>query len=72
MDDTNESKTVKAGGRTYFFDLKETQEGDPYLAITESWSKGEDDEWERSRLLVFPDHAQEFLEVAQEMVGKLG
>ncbi|MFQ5870397.1 MAG: DUF3276 family protein, partial [Candidatus Zixiibacteriota bacterium] len=62
MSDTNDSQTVKAGARTYFFDLKESKDGNAYLVITESRPKGESDEWERSRLLVFPDHAQEFLE----------
>ena len=30
------SKTVKAGRRTYFFDVRETKAGDYYLTITES------------------------------------
>ena len=41
MADQTESKTVKAGSRTYFFDLRETKEGQPYLTITESRFKGE-------------------------------
>ncbi|MDR1740198.1 MAG: PUR family DNA/RNA-binding protein [Bacteroidales bacterium] len=30
------SKAVKAGKRTYFFDVKETKQGERYLTITES------------------------------------
>jgi len=30
------SKSVKAGRRTYFFDVKESNSGDRYITITES------------------------------------
>lgn len=30
------SKTLKAGKRTYFFDVKETSNGEYYLSLTES------------------------------------
>ena len=33
------SKAVKAGKRTYFFDVKETKHGEKYLTITESKRK---------------------------------
>jgi hypothetical protein len=71
MTDQTESKTVKAGSKTYFFDLKETKEGQPYLTITESRFKGEGQEHQRSSIMVFSDHAQDFLEVAQEMIEKI-
>jgi hypothetical protein len=71
MADQNESRTVKAGAKTYFFDLKETKEGQPYLTITESRFKGEGEERERSSILVFSDHAQDFLEAAREMIEKI-
>ena len=56
------SKTVKAGSKTYFFDIKETKEGKPYLLITESRFKGEGEERERSSIIVFQENAQEFTE----------
>ena len=68
MNDANESTTVKAGARTYFFDLKQSKDGNAYLVITESRPKGDVDEWERSRLLVFADHAQDFARTTQKMV----
>ncbi len=34
------SKAVKAGKRTYFFDVKATRNNDYYLTITESKKKG--------------------------------
>ncbi len=30
------SKRLSSGGKTYFFDVRETQSGDRYLQITES------------------------------------
>jgi hypothetical protein len=69
--DQNVSKTVKAGAKTYFFDLKETKEGKPYLVITESRFVGEGKDHERASIVVFPDHAQNFLEATQEMIKKL-
>lgn len=71
MADQQESRTVKAGARTYFFDLKETKEGKPFLTITESRFVGEGKDRERVSITVFPDQAQEFLAAAQEMVKKL-
>lgn len=65
------SKTLRAGSKTYFFDVKETTEGDPYLAITESRFKGEDEERERSTIVVFPEQAEEFAAAVVAMAQKL-
>ena len=72
MTDPDDSRTVKAGTKTYFFDLKRLENGTSYLTITESRFKGEDKERERARIIVFPDHAEDFLDAAREMIGKLG
>ncbi len=68
----DESQSVKAGGKTYFFDIKRSNDGRPYLVITESRFKGEGKDRERASIVVFPEHAQEFLETLQGMVAKLG
>jgi len=65
------SKIVKAGSKTYFFDIKETKEGKPFLLITESRFKGEGEERERSSIIVFQDNAQEFTEAVTQMNEKL-
>ena len=70
-DMVEESKTVKAGARTYFFDLKETKEGKPYLVITESRFKGEDDDRERNSIVVFPENIEEFMGAVSAMAAKL-
>ena len=70
MTDLNESKIVKAGSKTYFFDLRETKEGQPFLTITETRYKGEGQDRERSSIVVFPDNALDFLEATQEMIDE--
>ena len=71
MADQTDNLTVKAGSRTYFFDLKQTKDGKPYLVISESRYMGEDKDRVRSSLVVFPDHVQDFLNATQEMVNRL-
>ena len=65
------SRTIKAGAKTFFLDIKETKEGKPYLMITESRFKGEGEERERSTIVVFQDNAQAFSEALTEMAEKL-
>ncbi len=71
MADQNYSQKVRAGSRTYFIDLKRTKEDKPYLLITESRYMGEGKERERASIVVFQDHAQEFLKRVEEMIKKL-
>jgi hypothetical protein len=66
------NKTVKAGSTTYFFDVKETKGGKPYLVITESRFKGEGSERQRSSIVVFPEQINEFTSALKEMVSELG
>ena len=65
------SETIKAGSKTYFFDLRNTKEGKAYLSITESRLKGEAGERERNTILIFPEEAQKFADTVAEMVGKI-
>ena len=62
------SRTVKAGKRTYFLDVKEAKNGQKYLAITESRFAGEGNERERSRIVVFADAMDEFVDALHEVV----
>ena len=71
MTDTNDSKAVRAGSNTYFFDIKETDDGKPFLVITQSRYKGEGKGHDRASLAVFPETAEEFLETAQDMLSRL-
>jgi hypothetical protein len=67
----DDSKTVKAGVKTYFFDIKETREGKRYLIITESRFKGEGSERERASIIVFPEHVKAFADTVSQMANKL-
>lgn len=55
-----EDLQVRAGSRTYFFDLKETKDKKPFLVITESRFKGEGKDHERTSMVIFQEHMQEF------------
>jgi len=52
---------VKAGKRTYFFDVKKTNEGFPYLEITES-RKQEDGKFLRTNIMLFHEDIGNFNE----------
>ncbi len=72
MTDQNEqSKTLKAGSKTYFFDIKKTKDEKPFLVITESRFKGEGEERERSTIIIFQDKAEEFERTVSEMISKV-
>jgi hypothetical protein len=58
------STPVKAGKRTYFFDVKVTREGDYYLTITESKRKvdrGGKFSYEKHQIFLFREDFEKFL-----------
>lgn len=68
----NSSRTIKAGKKTYFFDIKQTGDGKPYLVITEKWFK--DDEGnkpDRNNIIVFPEQAKDFAFTVVVMLDKI-
>lgn len=72
MNSEKESITIKAVGRMYFLDVKETKDGNPYLIITESRSKSEGKERERASIFVFQENLREFSDAIAQMADKLG
>lgn len=52
------SEKVRAGSRTYFFDVKEATSGSKYLVISESRKVGESRE--HNRVMVFEEDIQSF------------
>ena len=64
------SKKLEAGGKRYFFDVKETQSGDKYLQITESRLKQGGERY-RSNIVVFKEYFDEFCQVLDEIAEKL-
>lgn len=59
------SKMLRAGGKTYFFDVKKAANGSNYLAISESY-KNKTGEQVTNHIMLFKDHKQEFQEALQE------
>lgn len=58
---------VPTGRRTYFFDLKQSANGDIYLVISESRLEGSD--FRHSRVLVDEEYIDEFAEGFREVLG---
>jgi len=64
------SKRVKAGKRTYFFDVKATKSNDYYLTITESKRRMRDDTFtfEKHKIFLYKEDFAKFLEALQDTV----
>ncbi|HSM49443.1 MAG TPA: DUF3276 family protein, partial [Draconibacterium sp.] len=65
------SKVVRAGKRTYFFDVKSTRNEEFYLTITESKKKFEDNgnfHYEKHKIFLYKEDFQKFTECLQEII----
>lgn len=64
------SKKVKAGKRTYFFDIKSTRGNDYYLTITESKRKTQGDSfsYEKHKIFLYKEDFFKFVEALNETV----
>ncbi|MBR6018531.1 MAG: DUF3276 family protein [Paludibacteraceae bacterium] len=67
------SKSVKAGKRIYYLDVKKARNEDLYLCITESKRKqlGEDQapQFEKHKLFLYKEDFAHFMEGLQEVIG---
>lgn len=62
------TKRVRAGKRTYFFDVKSTKsEKDFYITITESKRVGEED-YEKHKIFLYKEDFEKFGDALQETV----
>lgn len=66
-----EGVSLKAGATTFFFDIRETKQGAPFLSITESRGKGEGQGFERKTINVFADQAEEFAKIIYRIAGEV-
>ncbi|GHT12316.1 DNA-binding protein [Bacteroidia bacterium] len=60
---------VKAGKRTYFFDVKSTRDGEYYLTITESKRHVDDDgrfTYEKHKIFLYKEDFESFIAGMQE------
>ncbi len=63
------SQTMRAGRRTYFFDVRETKAGDYYLTITESKKFSSDDGsfyFKKHKIYLYKEDFEEFTEKLQK------
>lgn len=65
------SAKVKAGKRTYFFDVKSTRSNDYYLTITESKKRFKDDgfTYEKHKIFLYKEDFNKFLEALTASVN---
>tara|TARA_B100001175_G_C19507900_1_gene641956 strand:+ start:1917 stop:2285 length:369 start_codon:yes stop_codon:yes gene_type:complete len=78
MDNNNEkdqeeifSKVLRAGRRTYFFDVRETKASDYYLTITESKKFTNDDgtfHYKKHKIYLYKEDFKDFSSILSEMV----
>jgi hypothetical protein len=62
------SRKVSAGGRTYFFDVKESTSGDKYLVINESRKSQDRQSYERNRIMVFEGYLTSFYKTLKDAI----
>lgn len=62
---------VKAGKRTYFFDVKSTRSNDYYLTITESKKRFKEDgfTYEKHKIFLYKEDFNKFLEALNSTVN---
>ena len=68
------SKAVRAGKRTYFFDVKATRGNDLYLTITESKRRYSEEgkfHYEKHKLFLYKEDFEKFAEGLQDAVAKI-
>ncbi|HEY9007155.1 DUF3276 family protein [Ohtaekwangia sp.] len=65
------SAKVKAGKRTYFFDVKSTRSNDYYLTITESKKRFKEDgfSYEKHKIFLYKEDFNKFLEALTNTVN---
>lgn len=65
------SQRVRAGKRTYFFDVKSTRSNDYYLTITESRRRYKDDGYfyEKHKVFLYKEDFNKFINALQDTIN---
>ncbi|MCM1313345.1 MAG: PUR family DNA/RNA-binding protein [Bacteroides sp.] len=69
------SENVKAGRRIYYFDVKQSRNGDKYIAITESKKISDGDQetphftFEKHKLFLYKEDYEKFTEALQKAIA---
>ncbi|MDP2175759.1 MAG: DUF3276 family protein [Bacteroidota bacterium] len=62
------SKRVKAGKRTYFFDVRSTKSNDYFLTITESSRKFDDGNFIKTKIFLYKEDFNKFSDALNETI----
>ena len=62
------SKVLRAGRRTYFFDVRATRGNDYYLTITESRKRFNDNGYDRHKIFLYKEDFNKFIKALTEAV----
>lgn len=66
------SRSLKAGKRTYFFDVKQTRNNDKYLVITESKKLFNDNDgsftYEKHKIFLYKEDYEKFADLLNAMI----
>ncbi len=69
--DPKSTQTLKAGKRTYFFDVKEASNGNNYLKISESTFVKEGEPRKRNTFVLFKDDLKEFIKIVKTLESEV-
>ncbi|MFN7312899.1 MAG: DUF3276 family protein [Bacteroidota bacterium] len=63
------SKKIRAGKRTYFFDVKSTKGNDYFITITESKKRFDDGSFVKHKIFLYKEDFNKFMDALNETVG---
>ena len=63
------SKKIRAGKRTYFFDVKSTRSNDYYLTITESKKRLEDGVFVKHKIFLYKEDFEKFSDGLTDVIS---
>jgi len=63
------SKKIRAGKRTYFFDVKSTKGNDFYITITESKKKPDSGMYVKHKIFLYKEDFNKFMDGLNETIG---
>lgn len=68
------SKVVRAGKRTYFFDIKATKGNDLYITLTESkkvWNEDGESSYQKHKIFLYKEDFDKFKEGFEDVLNKI-
>jgi hypothetical protein len=68
------SKVVRAGKRTYFFDIKATKGNDLYITLTESkkvWNEDGEGSYQKHKIFLYKEDFDKFKEGFEDVLNKI-